>query len=105
MITPTVTELPRQAEPTSAGPLLDHGPGRQGSAPLMRELDRRRNDGIDVRLLWNQTDDRVVVTVFDAKTSDAFKVEVAPYNALDAFHHPYAYAPNDNGRPHNELAV
>ena len=105
MITPTITELPHHAEPTSAGLLLDYRAGRQVSAPLIRELDRRCNDGIDVRLLWSQTDDRVVVAVFDAKTSDAFTVDVAAHNARDAFHHPYAYAPNANGRPHNEPAV
>jgi hypothetical protein len=105
MLTPTVPEPPRQTESTSAGPLLDHRLGGQASAPLIRELDRRRNDGIDVRLLWNQTDDRVVVAVFDAKTSDVFKVDVASHNARDVFHHPYAYVPNDNRRPRNEPAV
>jgi hypothetical protein len=29
----------------------------------MRELDRRRNDGIHVRLLWSQHEGRVVLAV------------------------------------------
>jgi hypothetical protein len=60
---------------------------------LMRELDHRSNDGIDVRLLWNQHDGRVVVAVHDAKTDEGFTVEVLEgERALDVFHHPYAYA-------------
>jgi hypothetical protein len=31
----------------------------------MRELDRRHNDGIHVRLLWSQDDGRVAVAVAD----------------------------------------
>jgi hypothetical protein len=59
----------------------------------MRELHRRRSDGIDVRLLWCEADNRVAVRVADAKTGDAFAVEVGPRDrALDVFHHPYAYA-------------
>jgi hypothetical protein len=60
---------------------------------LMRELDRRSNDGIDVRLLWCEHDGRVLVAVKDAKTGDAFALEVKEgERALDVFRHPYAYA-------------
>ncbi len=60
---------------------------------LMRELDRRTSDGIDVRLLWSQHDNRVLVAVNDSKTDEAFTVEVRDgERALDVFHHPYAYA-------------
>ena len=60
---------------------------------LTRELDHRRNDGIDVRLLWCQHDGRVIVAVRDEKTGDAFAVEVQEgERALDVFQHPYAYA-------------
>jgi hypothetical protein len=59
----------------------------------MRELDRRHNDGIHVRLLWSQDDGRVAVAVADTKTGDAFAVEVrSGDSARDVFHHPYAYA-------------
>ena len=54
-----------------------------------RELDHRRADGIDVRLLW--IPERVAVD--DTKTGDSFEVDVlAGERALDVFHHPYAYA-------------
>ena len=56
------------------------------------ELDHRRNDGIDVWLLWRPEDGSVVVAVADAKTDETFTVEVADRSlALDVFHHPYAY--------------
>jgi hypothetical protein len=58
----------------------------------MRELDRRRSDGIDVTLLWDSCTDRVVVAVFDERGGDAFQVEVRAADAYHAFHHPYAYA-------------
>jgi len=59
----------------------------------LRELDHRYGDGIDVRLFWRPSDDRTLVTVSDAKTGDAFAIEVGPdQRALDVFHHPFAYA-------------
>ena len=66
----------------------------------LRELDHRVSDGIEVRLLWRPHDDRVLVAVADAKTGQAFTIEVgADQRALDVFHHPFAYAGN---RPSNE---
>jgi hypothetical protein len=91
MTTPTVTELPRHLEPATADPFLDAG-AQGGAALVIRELDRRTSDGIDVRLLWNQTDDRALVAVVDAKTGAAFEIEVEAGEGLAAFHHPYAYA-------------
>ena len=59
----------------------------------LRELDHRSNDNIDVRLLWRQRDDRVLVVVDDEKTGASFKLEVRDdEHVLDVFHHPYAYA-------------
>lgn len=56
------------------------------------ELDHRSNDGLEVTLLWEAETNRVKVGVFDAKSGDDFDIEVDPSEALDAFHHPYAYA-------------
>jgi hypothetical protein len=59
-----------------------------------RELDHRINDGLEVRMLWDPGEDRVTVAVNDNKTGEVFEVEVGPgENALDVFHHPFAYAP------------
>ena len=59
----------------------------------MRELHSRISDGIHVRLLWHQHEDRVTVAVDDAKTGDAFTIDVRKdERPLEVFHHPYAYA-------------
>jgi hypothetical protein len=59
----------------------------------IRELDSRLSDGIQVRLLWCQHDERLWVAVLDTKTGDAFRVQVRDgERPLDVFHHPYAYA-------------
>jgi hypothetical protein len=59
----------------------------------MREVHSRINDGIHVRMLWSEEDGRVVVAVDDAKTGQAFSVEVPQdARALEVFNHPFAYA-------------
>jgi hypothetical protein len=58
----------------------------------IRELDRRRSDGIEVTLSWNPRTNSVLVSVIDERDGDSFQVEVGAENAMDAFHHPYAYA-------------
>ena len=57
-----------------------------------RQLDARRGDGLDIRLLWNPADDTVTVMVADARTEELFVIPVASYAALDAFRHPFRYA-------------
>jgi hypothetical protein len=56
-----------------------------------RELAHRASNGIDVRLLWNQADNTVAVSVTD-DLGESFELRVGSHEALDAFHHPYAYA-------------
>jgi hypothetical protein len=59
----------------------------------MRELHSRVNDGIHVRLLWAERDCRLAVTVTDIRTAEAFCIEIRDdEDALEVFHHPYAYA-------------
>jgi hypothetical protein len=58
----------------------------------IRELDRRRGDGIEVTLSWKPSTNSVLVSVIDEREGDSFQVEVGPEDAMDAFHHPYAYA-------------
>jgi hypothetical protein len=69
-------------------------PTPQNEAPTsaIRELDRRYNDGLDVRLLWNVRTNRVCVSVIDERDGDSLRFEVDAVDALEAFHHPYAYA-------------
>jgi hypothetical protein len=92
MTSPRVTEIPISLEPATRDPFLEGEPAPASAAPVIRELDHRRNDGIDVSLLWNQTDDRVTVAVCDIKTGEAFEIEVEADEALDAFRHLYAHA-------------
>jgi hypothetical protein len=68
-------------------------PGGSAVNDLLRELDHRTSDRIDVWLLWRKCDDRVLVAVADERTGARFSIEVRDgERALDVFHHPYAYA-------------
>ncbi len=61
----------------------------------IRELDHRTSDGVDVRLLWNSRTNQVFVAVEDQRSGELFEVTVRGADALDAFHHPYAYGASD----------
>jgi hypothetical protein len=58
----------------------------------LRELDHRSSDDVEVTLLWSASTNRVFVLVLERRTEALFHFEVPPAEALDAFHHPYAYA-------------
>jgi hypothetical protein len=61
-------------------------------ATSTRELAARERDGISVRLLWHPRENAVTVSVEDVRIGERFQLAVAPERALDAFHHPFAYA-------------
>ncbi|MGI8506776.1 MAG: hypothetical protein ACR2MK_08235 [Solirubrobacteraceae bacterium] len=48
------------------------------SETAVRELDRRANDGIDVRLLWNAQTDSISVAVEDKRSGESFELESIP---------------------------
>jgi hypothetical protein len=56
------------------------------------ELAYRAGDGVEVSLLWSRAESRLTVVVSDSRTGDWFELPAHPENALDVFHHPYAYA-------------
>jgi hypothetical protein len=56
------------------------------------ELDQREGNGITVSLLWNRLTNAVAVRVFDATNGQEFEIACAAHEALDTFHHPFAYA-------------
>jgi hypothetical protein len=58
----------------------------------VKELARRVADGVEVTLLWNERTNTVFLRVYDERSGDDFELVVPPAAALDAFHHPYAYA-------------
>jgi hypothetical protein len=57
-----------------------------------RELAHRISNGIEVTLLWGPASSEVVVEVIDHGSGQLFEIAVPSDRALDAFHHPYAYA-------------
>jgi hypothetical protein len=62
------------------------------SADHARELAARVSDGIHVTLLWHPRRDAVSLSVADERTGEIFEFGVPRDRALDAFHHPFAYA-------------
>src|SRR5512133_4291078 len=59
----------------------------------VRELAQRRSGTDEILLLWRPEIDRVELFVRDDATGAGFLIEVEPGQAIDAFYHPYAYAP------------
>jgi hypothetical protein len=57
------------------------------------ELAHRSSDGIEISLFWNRPSDRVTIEIVEGPLAEFLEFEVAPDKALDAFRHPYAYAP------------
>ena len=62
------------------------------TAATRRELAHRESDGLQVSLFWSKSTNRVTVEVVDERLADRFAFDVPGRKALDAFHHPYAYA-------------
>jgi hypothetical protein len=59
----------------------------------VRELDHRSTDGLEVTLRWHAGTNAVSVAVLDTKSGEEFELVVGDgEDALDVFHHPYAYA-------------
>jgi hypothetical protein len=68
-----------------------------------RELAHRVADGVEVVLVWPVGERRVLVRVTDWRSEDAFELSVDGDKALDAFHHPYAYATGSRNSPSEAL--
>jgi hypothetical protein len=58
----------------------------------LKELAYRRQDGLEVTLLWDARSDDVSIEVADEHDERTFVLRVDPKAALDAFYHPFAYA-------------
>lgn len=93
--------LPRPTRQASHAPdpARAHGPasGKQGGAttsprPRIRELAERASSGTRVRLLWRQGTTQLWVEVREPNADRTLAIRVEAERALDAFHHPYAYA-------------
>jgi hypothetical protein len=58
----------------------------------LRELAQREQDGLKITLVWDARSNEVSLEVVDQRDESSFLLPVAGHCALDAFHHPYAYA-------------
>jgi len=58
----------------------------------LKELAYREQDGLEVALLWDPRSNDVCVDVSDQRDDSFLRIPVAGLFALEAFHHPYAYA-------------
>jgi hypothetical protein len=56
-----------------------------------RELAGRRSGADEVLLLWHPDSGRVELALRDTETDAEVRFEIEPRDAIDAFHHPYAY--------------
>jgi hypothetical protein len=56
------------------------------------ELANRASNGIEVTLLWNRRSNALRVCVSDSRAGVYFELVAQHDNALEVFHHPYAYA-------------
>ena len=72
---------------------------------MKQELAFRESNGVAVTLYWHSGTNRVSVSVYDARSDELFELDADPAEALDLFHHPYAYAargaylPTHTGEP------
>jgi hypothetical protein len=97
----------RTASPARAAVTDDRpssAPGRGVPAPA-RELAQRLSGTAEILLLWHPGIDRLEVSVCDFATGVGFRIEVAPGSAIDAFHHPYAYAAGRESAAHSRGVV
>lgn len=63
----------------------------------LRELDRRETHGLVVTLLWSKDENKVFVSVDDARFGLSEQAAVPAARAREAFEHPYAYLPTPSG--------
>ena len=74
---------------SSAHLTIDAAPATIGD---WRELASRENNGLEIRLLWSKSAERVKVAVLDQRLGESFDLDIAGADALSAFYHPFAYA-------------
>ena len=73
-------------------PLQADGEGMTATRNRVRELAERTSNGTQMRLLWLQGTRELWVEVSERDLDVTIVIPTAPERALDAFHHPYAYA-------------
>jgi hypothetical protein len=68
------------------------------STTTRTELANRSSAGIEVTLIWQQSNavDEVVVCVCDLRAGAYFEIAAEPGSALDVYYHPFAYRNDSN---------
>ena len=56
------------------------------------DLAERHSQDLDVFLMWGKCSGRLWVRVTHRASGRTGRIEAAPWNALDVFNHPFAYA-------------
>jgi len=74
-------------------PITDGGAAMTIATEQRSELAHRSTDGIEVALFWSRATNQITIKLIDARLDERLEFEVARHKALDAFRHPYAYAP------------
>ena len=71
-----------------------HSPRTRGliARACTRELAKRKTGAVEIALIWHMVTDTLSVSVKDASTGAEFQLVVEAAEAMDVFHHPYAYA-------------
>ena len=69
------------------------------------ELDHRESNGIAVSLLWDRKTNELTVRVVDSAEREEFELSCAADEALECFHHPYAYATPQRLRFHSPVLL
>ena len=83
----------RSSHAQRAPPRGDHhreAPDGRISTGADRELASRESNGIEIRLLWNRGP--TSASASSTPSGSYFELQAEHANALDVFHHPYAYA-------------
>ena len=62
------------------------------TATMTIELADRHSSDLDVVLVWAKATGRLWVDVTHRRSGRVGRIEASPANALDVFHHPFAYA-------------
>ena len=58
----------------------------------IRELAERTSNGTRIRLYWRQGTRDLWVEIWEPELDVTIEIPADPERALDAYHHPYAYA-------------
>lgn len=62
--------------------------------PQYTELDSRHSDGHTVQLLWDADTNETSIRIEEERPPRVIQFQVLGSKAMEAFNHPYAFAPD-----------